>query len=257
MTTVYGNLPKSQTDAETIEEMIDRKISEHEASPTAHMGTGESIDVHRKTDIIDHPANSIYADKFTTSETIVKQQYTSDTLEDSQGTHLFDSNINSRLIGDNYPALSYYFARRYTPNIIPEILGTNAQFQGLYRINVETGTGTKARVGIGSSTDFENPYGLFIEKNDTGYRLYINQAGHEEYSSYITYNNNRFFVFRIEYTKGENITRFYFNGNKIHEVDYLYEEEITNYYIETQIKINSSDDVVVIEALNEEWARGL
>ena len=63
---VWGLLPKSQTDPETIEECIDRKIAEHEAEPTAHLGDGESIDVHRKNDVLDHPEGSVVADKFQT-----------------------------------------------------------------------------------------------------------------------------------------------------------------------------------------------
>jgi hypothetical protein len=63
MTTVWGNLPKAQDDAETIEEAIARLIGVHEAEPTSHTGDGEAIDVHRKNEIIDHPAQSVVFDK--------------------------------------------------------------------------------------------------------------------------------------------------------------------------------------------------
>jgi hypothetical protein len=60
----WGLLPKSQIDSTTIDAEIDAKIAAHEADPTAHMGVGESIDMHRKNDVIDHPANSVVADKY-------------------------------------------------------------------------------------------------------------------------------------------------------------------------------------------------
>ena len=63
MTDVWGNLAKAQDEAETIEEAIVRLIGIHEAEPTSHTGDGEAIDVHRKNEIIDHPAQSVVLDK--------------------------------------------------------------------------------------------------------------------------------------------------------------------------------------------------
>jgi len=60
---VWGMLPKSQSEATTIDQEIDAKIAAHNADPTAHLGTGQSIDVHRTNSMIDHPAGSIPADK--------------------------------------------------------------------------------------------------------------------------------------------------------------------------------------------------
>lgn len=68
MTIVWYNLPKSQNDPETIEEAITRIVAEHNAEPTAHTGLGESIDLHRKNDILDHPAQSVVGDKTPFSE---------------------------------------------------------------------------------------------------------------------------------------------------------------------------------------------
>lgn len=68
MFTTWENIPKSAIDSQTIAEYIDQKISEHEAEPTSHMGTGESIDMHRKNDILDHKVGSVLSDKETMSE---------------------------------------------------------------------------------------------------------------------------------------------------------------------------------------------
>ncbi len=58
-------VPKSQEDPETIEQAIDRIVASHNDDPTAHLGTGQSLEEHRQNDVIDHPAGSILADKVT------------------------------------------------------------------------------------------------------------------------------------------------------------------------------------------------
>jgi len=63
MAEVWGMLPKSQDDSETIEQAIVRLIQAHKDDNTAHALTGQSIDVHRKSEVIDHLAGSILADK--------------------------------------------------------------------------------------------------------------------------------------------------------------------------------------------------
>lgn len=68
---VWGLMPKSQIDNETIEEAIERLIAEHEHDPTSHLGENESIEAHRKSEVIDHLALSIVPDKFSNAETFV------------------------------------------------------------------------------------------------------------------------------------------------------------------------------------------
>ena len=62
---VWGLLPKAQDDGTTIDEAIAAAIVAHEEDPDAHMGTGESIDVHRANTVIDHPQASVVPDKLT------------------------------------------------------------------------------------------------------------------------------------------------------------------------------------------------
>ncbi len=68
---VWGLLPKAQDDAETIEEAIARLITAHEADANAHTGQGESLETHKTQDIIDHPARSVYDDKFAFDRNVV------------------------------------------------------------------------------------------------------------------------------------------------------------------------------------------
>ena len=59
----WGQLPKSQTDPETIEEAIQRYIQQHNEDETAHQGPGQSLDLHKSSDIIDHLIESVIRDK--------------------------------------------------------------------------------------------------------------------------------------------------------------------------------------------------
>jgi hypothetical protein len=59
----WGQLAKSQTDPEKIEEAIARMIAEHDADPEAHLCEGGSLKSHKMAEIIDHLVSSIIADK--------------------------------------------------------------------------------------------------------------------------------------------------------------------------------------------------
>lgn len=60
---VWGQLQKSLDNPETIEEAIIRLINEHAADPTAHLAEGESLNMHKTDEVIDHPAFSVVNDK--------------------------------------------------------------------------------------------------------------------------------------------------------------------------------------------------
>lgn len=62
-TETWGLMPKSQEDNETIEGAINRLIAEHEADPEAHTGANESLAAHRANEVLDHPQQSVVADK--------------------------------------------------------------------------------------------------------------------------------------------------------------------------------------------------
>jgi len=67
----WGELAKSVDDPETIEEAIVRLIAEHAADPTAHLGSGESLEAHKTEGMIDHPAGSVAVDKLPQKRVII------------------------------------------------------------------------------------------------------------------------------------------------------------------------------------------
>lgn len=59
----WGDLTKNQVDPETIEQAIERIIEQHNNNEEAHLDTGQSLQSHKASEIIDHLAESIVADK--------------------------------------------------------------------------------------------------------------------------------------------------------------------------------------------------
>lgn len=64
----WEHLTKNQTDPETIEQAIVRLINAHNNDNTAHMAEGQSIDVHRKNEVLDHKAGSVLNDRLSLTE---------------------------------------------------------------------------------------------------------------------------------------------------------------------------------------------
>lgn len=64
MSDIWGLMPKSQTDPQTIDEAIAAAIADHEADTSAHVDVGESLYSHKASEVIDHIARSVVADKF-------------------------------------------------------------------------------------------------------------------------------------------------------------------------------------------------
>ncbi len=63
MTEVWGLLQKSQSDGQTIDEAIAAAVLAHEQDPDSHLGSGESLQSHKASEIIDHLAGSVVPDK--------------------------------------------------------------------------------------------------------------------------------------------------------------------------------------------------
>lgn len=61
--TVWGLLAKSAVDNETVEEAIARLITAHNDDETAHLDTGQALQSHKASEIIDHVAGSVVTDK--------------------------------------------------------------------------------------------------------------------------------------------------------------------------------------------------
>lgn len=68
MLPLWGQLQKATDDPSTIEQAVAAAIAAHEQDPTAHLGEGESLSVHKHEQIIDHPQGSVLPDKVSFSD---------------------------------------------------------------------------------------------------------------------------------------------------------------------------------------------
>jgi hypothetical protein len=59
----WGDLMKNQIDPETIEQAVARIVAEHNDDNQSHVAIGQSLEAHKASEIIDHPAQSVVFDK--------------------------------------------------------------------------------------------------------------------------------------------------------------------------------------------------
>lgn len=210
MTTTWGLLPKSQIDSETIEEMVDRKISEHEEDSESHLGVGESIDVHRKSEIVDHLAGSVLSDK----NTMTEFDYHND----------FDD-INNYFIGGEVDVTSENSVRLYIEEgatniskLYKEFLrpspfmttGKDFLMQELLQFDLSSVDFLfLAGVSFGNAGTDDFIGFKYIDGNVRGYikdGAYTAETGNMS----VTLSNAN--IFRVQYVAGENKIYFYING---------------------------------------------
>jgi hypothetical protein len=137
----WGSLPKAQDDETTIDEAIALAIQAHEEDPTSHLGEGESIDEHRKSEVIDHLASSVYDDKLAYDRNVWDISFSDlanmDTgsgveLQGLDTAYMHSSNsTNSQWIygsvGDMIPASVFYYTK--LPRVLVEIMLTQNSSQ--------------------------------------------------------------------------------------------------------------------------------
>jgi hypothetical protein len=70
MPETWGLLDKSQVDNQKIDEAITEAIADHESDPDAHLESGESLQSHKASEIMDHKIGSVVADKLSHQDQI-------------------------------------------------------------------------------------------------------------------------------------------------------------------------------------------
>ena len=125
---VWGQLAKSQTDAEKVEEAIVRLILEHNEDETAHLGVGQSLQSHKASEIIDHLAESIIedkiangsvsSDKITTEQIIAKDFRTAlDVGEEVDGVKFNGNGIEAWQSGEKTVEIPVSGSPKFSGNI--------------------------------------------------------------------------------------------------------------------------------------------
>jgi hypothetical protein len=128
---LWGQLEKAQDDSETIEEAIIRLIGEHEADPEAHLGDGESLELHKSESVIDHPQGSILGDKYTNQEFSITPTFESTdrgyTIS-SAGLSFSIAGLRMETSGTNNTTRVLRASGQYSPAYFDGVKATTFQF---------------------------------------------------------------------------------------------------------------------------------
>jgi len=169
----WSSLPKDQDNNQTISEAITEAISAHESDPTAHLGSGESIEQHKINEVIDHPAFSVLDDKIAYDRNIVDLEFNSLTpFSVSTGVEINGVNTwyfnspnssNSRHLygsmGDMAQGAEFDFIRN--PRLITSIMVSSVTSQTGYILVGETDDGH----GFGFKIVNDKLYGVYFKED--------------------------------------------------------------------------------------------
>lgn len=173
---VWGQLPKSQDDPQTIAEAIAEAIGNHEADDEAHLGVGESLEVHRANDILDHPQGSVVSDKrqFTQLElsscfeSIDGWSVTAATTFHELGNFYLGTNTTTNneayaYLEDGLPVLCQDFAKNVLWQVVFEISGGAV---GTYNLHLSLLGEIDSYLGLGFRIIGTTLYGLLHDGDD-------------------------------------------------------------------------------------------
>jgi hypothetical protein len=208
---VWGGVPKAQDDSQTIDDAIAAAVSAHNDDPDAHMAAGQSIDVHRTNDILDHPQGSVLADKGTQTEWVMTDSFAT--------TDVWDG-TNATKVAGTYGLLYYPTSSSGTSaKLIAGIpfwddlnFGTKEivlQF-GMYA-NVPSGN-QFALFGAGTDLTYISSAGLGIKVTNTQIQLYQEAKGTRYSGTAQALDTSKYHIVRIHLSPADNAVYLYVDG---------------------------------------------
>ena len=213
---VWGLMPKSQEDAETIEEAIARIVSEHESDPTAHTGANESLAAHRENEILDHLEGSVVSDKMTATEM------------------MWESNFSDHALWTKYNVNDYNWPGMFLPedgenetssritlnlqNIIGSKLPTSVDYYWQAFANVDPLDGSGAlEIGLGI-TGTSNYDGFGFKAVDGQCSIYFKIGATNSTANIVSFADGKKHVFRAFFVAADQKVYFYVDGELVGEL---------------------------------------
>lgn len=210
----WGMLPKSGTDSETIEQAIARMIQEHDDDNTAHLEPGQSLQEHHSSDVIDHPAGSILADKISNREMMFFFPFESFDKYDISSAGVTQSLAGFRL--DTSATINTArWVRAHVSSGMAHVNSNKAiSFQFIGSLS---GSGNYLAYGVagGINTYEESPGIGFKFQNGSLYAVehVWAEEDFEEYTSLISdVDVSQKHIYRVDVDTDENIAYFYVDG---------------------------------------------
>lgn len=200
----WGMMPKSQEDAETIEEAIDRIVAVHEAAPTAHTGENESLAAHRENEVLDHLAGSVVADKFSSSNRFIAYPYTPDFDSYSENyTNFYNGALN---VLQHNSALTDSALAQWVNYQIADMGWDSGDIVVDFQFS-----------GGGASGTWQGEFNVLFAKVQvkTGYYRLGYYNGSWQYGSWISYSSFMADRWRIYFSAVDGVIYFFFNGQSV------------------------------------------
>jgi hypothetical protein len=209
----WGEMPKSQIDNEKPEEMVARLISAHESSPEAHLGIGESIDVHRTNEIIDHPAGSVLADKISRAEIVWQSNFGEHALWEKNNVHDYDW-PGMMLHEENYRGTTAYIDANFNGIMggrLPDVW--DYYFKTLMAVEPITSTYVvKFGFGVYHNT-IRDGFGFAGVAGQCS--VYYKIGANQNVANIEAFDDGGYHVFRAEFVESEQIVHFYIDGVEV------------------------------------------
>ena len=210
---VWGDLPKSQVDPATIDDEIDTKIDTHLADPDAHLETGQSLQSHKASEIIDHVVGSVLSDKLSMTELSYITIFES----------LTGWNIKGDVTNDDFPGCRVYVeygavdeSSAYTQPQVPVNFLSNEKdllCQVMCRFSLSYTTFYAWLGFIYGETSTDNLMGFQVRNGALYTHFYDGVYLHSTLISGVNLENDN--IFRVQYNKTSKKITWYINGSEV------------------------------------------
>lgn len=234
----WGAMYKSQIDNEKIEEAINRLIAEHESDSDSHLGAGKSLEAHRASEIIDHPAGSILADKVSFTEVITHCSFES--LDCWAKSNIAWVTVE---FGDTVLLAAEYGVE--TPTYIQRDLkwavgftdyDTNWMFQFIAWTNYDTGTTARVIMGGVAGSD-----GFGFEFANGVVRGFLRNGASYTYTANLSIDHTALHLYRAFYDKTQAKFIFYVDG--VEKASISKSTAVPNEEPQVRIELNATSDI--------------
>lgn len=211
----WGDLAKSQTDAETIEEAIDRLIQAHDDDPDAHLETGQSLQSHKASEIIDHLANSIVRDKLEFDRYTIDCDFQTIDLWTGDG-HYYLESPNEFQVGPDVGIDETALAVLTTGDAFQDQCNFDKSPNWFARIYVEDVSLMLAHIGM-FDDDFVSGIGFEISGSKL-YAVWFDDEDEKQTYEILSIPDYSAYICRFYYDYSTTTLYFYVNGALVHSI---------------------------------------
>jgi len=213
----WGTLPKSQSDATTIDEAITAAIASHESDPTSHVDDAKSLGLHRSNTTLDHPAASVLSDKSTATELAFDIAFqTLDGIETAGSVSVnLGLGVGVDVTAGSYDANAFYIP---LPSGSSDFFRSGKDFIIQFPMVVQNDDPGTLRTGINYYTG-ATFHGIYFEYDGTNLKAKITLPGVTFASGVLTFDPSNLHLYRIQFIAGTGFVYWFIDGVQVASYD--------------------------------------